>query len=90
MSRHITKNSSLFYCVLKPEKIDPSLSGNGYSIKADIWSLGISMIEIATVVHPFINAFGFLGLIKSIVTNDPPKLDSEKYSPEFCTFVAKW
>lgn len=74
---------------MPPEKIDPTLSGNGYSIKADIWSLGISMIEIATGAHPFINANGFLGLIKSIVTNDPPKMDSEKYSAEFCTFVAK-
>lgn len=74
---------------MPPEKIDPSLTGSGYTIKADIWSLGISLIEIATGTHPFANAVGFLGLIKSIAQNDPPKLDSSKFSPEFCTFIDK-
>lgn len=73
---------------MPPEKIDPSLSGNGYSIKADIWSLGISLIEIATGVHPFSDSEGFLGLIKCIVTNPPPKLDNT-FSEEFCTFIDK-
>lgn len=36
-------NLNIFF---KPEKIDPSLAGEGYSIKADIWSLGISMVSI--------------------------------------------
>lgn len=30
---------------MPPEKIDPSLTGSGYSIKADIWSLGISLVS---------------------------------------------
>jgi len=74
---------------MPPEKIDPSLSGSGYTIKADIWSLGISLIEIATGVHPFSEANGFLGLIKCIVSNEPPKLDAEKFSSEFFNFVNK-
>lgn len=74
---------------MPPEKIDPSLVGSGYSIKADIWSLGISLIEIATGVHPFGDSVGFLGLIKCIVSNPPPKLDATKFSPEICTFVDK-
>ena len=47
------------------------------------------MIEIATGVHPFNDAKGFLGLIKSIVSNDPPKLDPAKFSPELCSFADK-
>jgi len=73
---------------MPPEKIDPSLSGNGYSIKADIWSLGISLIEIASGSHPFSDSEGFLGLIRCIVNNPPPKLDSS-FSEEFCTFIDK-
>ena len=75
---------------MPPEKIDPSLAGTGYSVKADIWSLGISLVELATGVHPFQDAVGFLGLIKCIVTNDPPTLDVKKYTPEICAFIKRW
>ncbi|RNA22817.1 dual specificity mitogen-activated kinase kinase 6 [Brachionus plicatilis] len=74
---------------MPPEKIDPSLTGEGYSIKADIWSLGISLIEIATGHHPFKDSPGLLGLIKVIVSKDPPKLDETKFSPELCEFANK-
>ncbi|CAF0969059.1 unnamed protein product [Brachionus calyciflorus] len=74
---------------MPPEKIDPYLSGNGYTIRADIWSLGISLIEISTGEHPFKDSNGVLGLIKSIVQNDPPKLDQSKFSPELCDFTDK-
>jgi mitogen-activated protein kinase kinase 3 len=74
---------------MPPEKIDPSLTGSGYSIKADVWSLGISLIEIANGEHPFEHAKGFLGLIKSIVSNEPPKLDADKFSLEFRSFTEK-
>ena len=40
-------------------------------------------------MHPFNDAKGFLGLIKSIVSNDPPKLDATKFSPELCSFAEK-
>lgn len=36
---------NLFYNQ-KPEKINPDLAKNGYSIKADIWSLGISLVSV--------------------------------------------
>jgi hypothetical protein len=47
-------------------------------------------IEIANGEHPFEHAKGFLGLIQSIVSNDPPKLDAQKFSPEICLFTEKW
>ncbi len=38
--------------IIKPEKINPDLAKNGYSIKADIWSLGISLvIKIILIRH---------------------------------------
>lgn len=47
-------------------------------------------IEIADGDHPFSEASGFLGLIKCIVSVDPPKLDADRFSPELCEFVDKW
>ena len=47
-------------------------------------------IEVANGVHPFNDAAGFYGLIKAIVSNDPPKLDSSTFSSEICQFVDKW
>jgi serine/threonine protein kinase len=84
----LTKISSVN---LKPEKIDPSLSEGGYTIKADIWSLGISLIEIATGKHPF-KAFikDLFGLMKSIINETPPQLDNNKFSTDLCSFVSHW
>jgi len=66
------------------------LSENGYTIKADIWSLGISLIEIATGEHPFERAGNILSIIEMVIVDDPPRLDSSKFSEEFCSFVSKW
>lgn len=74
---------------MPPEKINPELAKNGYNVKADIWSLGISLIELATGVHPF-EGVAFLGLIKRITDDNPsPTLDKAKFSEDLCTFVNK-
>lgn len=73
---------------MPPEKIDPK--GSGYSIKADVWSLGISLIEIGMGEHPFKDIPGLLGLIRKIANDASPKLDPAKFTPEFCQFIDKW
>jgi len=73
---------------MPPEKIDP-MGASSYTAKADIWSLGISLVEIATCEHPFGEAQGILGLIKCITAAESPKLDAAKFSPQMCSFVDK-
>ncbi len=74
---------------MAPEKIDPNSTG-GYSVKSDIWSLGITLIEIATTRHPYIECGDYFSQIKAILNGPVPKLPNEEFSPEFCLFVEKW
>jgi len=62
------------------------LSQNKYDFKADIWSLGITCIEMATGSPPH-SKIPPLRLMMVIPNQDPPSLDSKKYSAEFCDFV---
>ncbi|VDL19788.1 unnamed protein product [Hymenolepis diminuta] len=49
---------------MAPERIDPSRSaGGGFRIQADVWSLGLTLLELATGKHPyesFVNQFELL------------------------------
>ena len=37
----------------QPERINPPSGSTTYDIRSDVWSLGISMIELATTKHPY-------------------------------------
>jgi mitogen-activated protein kinase kinase 6 len=61
----------------------------GYTIKADIWSLGISLFEIATYKHPFEDARTYCAKISAITSEEPPRLPNE-FSNEFQNFIEMW
>jgi len=63
------------------------LTSNKYDGKADIWSLGITCIEMATGKVPNHNLIP-LKVISQIPLRPPPKLP-DNFSPEFREFVAK-
>jgi serine/threonine protein kinase len=41
------------YFNLQPERIDPTGSPDKYDVRSDVWSLGISLVELATGKFPY-------------------------------------
>ena len=71
-------------CYMAPEVLKEE---EGYSEKADIWSLGITAIELALGAAPYSNLYP-LEVIVKIVNSPPPQLpDTDNYSPAFKDFV---
>ncbi|KAH3672182.1 hypothetical protein WICMUC_004411 [Wickerhamomyces mucosus] len=71
---------------MSPERIQ----GDVYSIKGDVWSVGLMLIELSTGEFPFgkkDTPNGILDLLQRIVNEDPPSLPRTKFSNELCDFV---
>jgi len=61
----------------------------GYDVKADIWSLGITAIEMAQGDPPYSNIHPMRAIFM-IPSRPPPRLrEPDKWSPEFNDFIAK-
>ncbi|CAG0921438.1 unnamed protein product [Notodromas monacha] len=75
---------------MAPERIDPTGDPSCYNIRSDVWSLGISMIELATGKFPYKTWGTPFDQLKQVVQDDPPRLpDDGSFSPDFCDFVAR-
>ncbi|ESN92277.1 hypothetical protein HELRODRAFT_89696, partial [Helobdella robusta] len=72
---------------MAPERIDPDVSGKGYDVRSDIWSLGISMIELATGKFPYQTWRTPFEQLKQVVNENPPRLPRAGYSEEFQDFI---
>lgn len=75
---------------MAPERIKSMTPDDAtYSVQSDIWSLGLTILEIASGHYPYPaetydNIFSQLS---AIVDGDPPKLDRKIYSKEAQSFV---
>lgn len=74
---------------MAPERIDPKDTDNGYDIKSDVWSLGITLMELAMGEFPYAKWENPFMMIKQVVMEASPKLPTDQFSPEFCDFVDK-
>nr|XP_022916679.1 dual specificity mitogen-activated protein kinase kinase 6 [Onthophagus taurus] len=75
---------------MAPERIDPQGNQSNYDIRSDVWSFGISLIELATGKFPY-NQWGTpFEQLKQVVKDDPPRLPTDGgFSAELQDFIAK-
>ncbi|XP_068932906.1 dual specificity mitogen-activated protein kinase kinase 4 isoform X4 [Petaurus breviceps papuanus] len=75
---------------MAPERIDPSASRQGYDVRSDVWSLGITLYELATGRFPYPKWNSVFDQLTQVVKGDPPQLsnsEEREFSPSFINFV---
>lgn len=78
---------------MAPERI----TGQSYTITSDVWSLGVSLMEVAQHHFPFPadGRSGLIDLLTYIVSQPVPTLNDEpengvKWSDNFKSFISCW
>jgi len=72
---------------MAPERIDPKGNPGHYDVRSDVWSFGISMIEVATGKFPYKLWATPFEQLKQVVQDPAPTLPQEKFSKEFNDFI---
>ncbi|EDW59720.1 uncharacterized protein Dvir_GJ11038 [Drosophila virilis] len=75
---------------MAPERIDPERA-KGYDVRSDVWSLGITLMEVATGTFPYRKWDSVFEQLCQVVQGDPPRLHTSyngiEFSMEFAEFV---
>ena len=72
---------------MAPERINPPNPNKpDYDIRADVWSLGITLVELATGHFPYKDCKTEFEVLTKVIQDDPPSLPAH-FSPEFREFV---
>lgn len=75
---------------MAPERIDPNRAF-GYDVRSDVWSLGITLMEVATGKFPYPKWSSIFEQLYRVLQGDPPQLstnyNSFDFSEEFVDFV---
>ncbi|XP_071493793.1 dual specificity mitogen-activated protein kinase kinase 7-like [Diadema setosum] len=74
---------------MAPERIDPPDPNNpDYDVRADVWSLGISLVELATGEFPYKNCTNDFEVLARVLSEDPPRLPLKRgFSVDFHSFI---
>ncbi|XP_064477964.1 dual specificity mitogen-activated protein kinase kinase 6-like isoform X2 [Ornithodoros turicata] len=73
---------------MAPERINPEQSHLGYDVKSDVWSLGITMLELSIGKFPYPEFKTPFEQLKHVVEDDPPRLPQGQFSPEYEEFIS--
>ncbi|XP_054272040.1 dual specificity mitogen-activated protein kinase kinase 7-like [Macrosteles quadrilineatus] len=89
-SKAKTKNAGCA-AYMAPERIDPPDPRRpAYDIRADVWSLGITLVEMATGVFPYKDCKCDFEVLSKVMQDDPPALPTDQgFTQDFQSFV-KW
>ncbi|WP_395241922.1 protein kinase, partial [Salmonella sp. s51933] len=65
---------------------------DGYDVRSDVWSFGLTMIELSTGRFPYPKWSSLFDQLTAVVIGDPPQLSNnnaseERFTPEFINFV---
>ena len=66
----------------------PEVYCDGAVLKSDVWSLGMSVIEMAEGKHPLASCTSFQ-VMKKVCDGEPPSLSSSEWSSDLVEFVKK-
>nr|AUG90826.1 MKK4 [Pinctada fucata] len=74
---------------MAPERIDPRASSKGYDIRSDVWSLGITLMELATGKFPYPKWNSVFDQLTQVVQGPAPQLKSTEghFSEDFLNFL---
>ena len=72
---------------MAPERLDPNITN--YTVQVDVWSFGISIMELMTGVFPYESKFSsYFEQWNEIVLGEPPQVESNgRYSEGLLAFI---
>ncbi|KAF5393389.1 hypothetical protein D9757_000737 [Collybiopsis confluens] len=92
LEKSIAKTNIGCQTYMAPERItgEHQNTVGTYTVSSDVWSLGLSIIEIAIGQYPYPpEAYSnILAQLKTIIQDDAPTLPTDRYSPDACDWVA--
>ncbi|KAL5962872.1 Dual specificity mitogen-activated protein kinase kinase 4 [Taenia solium] len=63
---------------MAPERINPDLMSHGYDVRSDVWSLGISLVELATGRFPYPSWRSPFHQLQSVLQSPSPQLPPDE------------
>lgn len=74
---------------MAPERINPAQGNTGYDIRSDVWSLGITLVELACLKFPYSQWTTPFDQLKAVVEEPSPMIpDEHGYSKDFHNVLA--